>query len=94
MTGVPFIDSDEVQRRLMPLAPLVERYLAGAEIDAGEWTEAIDRIDTPSTYRTRLPGWECEVTVGLAGTVVHHQGGDLVIHGEHYGDEFVDEGAD
>lgn len=93
MTDVPFIDGDEVQRRLMPLGPLVERYLAGADIDWEEWADAVDRIDLPGTYRTRLPGWECEVTVDPAGTVVHHRGGDLLIHGEHYGDEFVGEGA-
>jgi len=78
----PFIDHEDLSRRLAPLGSVMDRHIDSDPVMVEEFEEALSRVDVPSTYRTRYPGWKFDVTIGPDGTTLHLPGGDVLIRGE------------
>jgi hypothetical protein len=78
----PFIHHEELARRLEPFRPLIERLVAGESVTWEEWEEANRHVTMPDTYRTRHPGWHCDITISPEGTTVHLPGRDVLVCGD------------
>ena len=76
-------------RRSRPIRPLIERHLAGESVTSEEFLDAASRMDLPRTYRTRYPGWDCDVTISPDGTTLHLPERDVLIHGESQDEGYV-----